>query len=90
MACNKYFSHTGLNGSSPGDRISAAGYSWSSYAENIAAGYGSPADVVAGWMDSPGHRANILSTNVTEIGIGYVYVASSPYGVYWTAVFASP
>jgi uncharacterized protein YkwD len=57
----------------PWDRMVAAGYSFSSAAENIAAGYSSPAAVVAGWMASSGHRANILSTDFREIGVGYEY-----------------
>jgi len=90
MACNSFFSHTGSDGSSPSSRISREGYSWSAVAENIAAGYGDPATVVAGWMGSQGHKDNILNPNYTEIGIGYVYVAGSPYGAYWTADFARP
>jgi len=56
----------------PWDRMSAAGYNWSTAAENIAAGYSSPAAVVAGWMASSGHRGNILSTVSRELGVGYV------------------
>jgi uncharacterized protein YkwD len=90
MSCKGFFSHTGSDGSSPSGRVSRAGYSWSAVAENIAAGYGDPASVVAGWMGSQGHKDNILSPNYTEIGIGYVYLAGSPYGAYWTADFAKP
>jgi uncharacterized protein YkwD len=90
MACNGFFSHTGSDGSSPSARISREGYGWSAVAENIAAGYGDPASVVAGWMGSQGHKDNILNPNYTEIGIGYVYVSGSPYGTYWTADFARP
>ena len=90
MACNKFFSHTGSDGSSFSTRISRAGYSYSAAAENIAAGYGDPASVVAGWMGSQGHKDNMLNPNYTEVGIGYIYVAGSPYGVYWTANFGRP
>jgi uncharacterized protein YkwD len=90
MACNGFFSHTGSDGSSPSMRISREGYSWSAIAENIAAGYGDPASMVTGWMGSQGHKDNILNPNYTEVGIGYVYVAGSPYGAYWTANFAHP
>lgn len=90
MACNNFFSHTSPTTGSPFDRINAAGYSFSWAGENIAAGYGSPAAVVDGWMNSSGHRANILSENFTQIGIGYAKWAESDYVVYWTAVFASP
>lgn len=90
MACNGFFSHTGSDGSSPSQRISRQGYHWSAIAENIAAGYGDPASVVAGWMGSQGHKENLLNPDYTEVGIGYVYVAGSPYGAYWTADFAHP
>lgn len=90
MACNGFFSHQSSTTGGPADRISAAGYSFSWAGENIAAGYGSAADTVAGWMDSPGHRANILSSNFTEIGLGYAYWAGSSFGSYITAVFGAP
>jgi uncharacterized protein YkwD len=71
------------------DRDAAAGYDgWTSIGENIAAGYPTPEDVVAGWMASPGHRANILSPNFTEIGIG-LSAGAAPYGSFWTQEFGS-
>ncbi len=80
--------HYGPNGESPGDRIDLTGYQWRSWAENAAMGYRSAESVMAGWMNSPGHRANILRANVTEIGLG---LAESSHGVpYWTQVFAAP
>lgn len=58
----------------PWDRMTAAGYIWNDAAENIAAGYTTPADVVAGWMASPyGHRDNILSADLRDLGVGYAY-----------------
>jgi uncharacterized protein YkwD len=90
MACKNYFSHTGLDGSSSADRAQRQGYSSGFVGENIAAGYSSPANVVAGWMNSAGHKANILGVDYTEIGIGYAFGENSDYGSYWTAVFASP
>lgn len=90
MACNGFFSHTGSDGSTFAVRITRVGYSYSAAAENIAAGYGDPASVVAGWMGSQGHKDNMLNPNYTEVGIGYIYVAGSPYGVYWTANFGRP
>jgi len=75
MAARDFFAHCDLDTkTSPWDRMNTAGYTgWNSAAENIAAGYGTPADVMTGWMNSSGHRANILSTSVREIGVGYVY-----------------
>lgn len=94
MAQNDFFSHTGSDGSSAGDRISREGYSWSRWGENIAAGYTSPASVMNGWMNSSGHRANILNCAYTEIGIGYIYLAndtgSTNYRHYWTQDFGTP
>jgi uncharacterized protein YkwD len=87
MAAQDYFSHTALDGSSPGDRIAEAGYDANSWGENIAAGYATPTSVVDGWMNSPGHRANILNSNFCDIGVGYAYDGDSMYGNYWTQNF---
>jgi uncharacterized protein YkwD len=73
MAVRNFFAHCDLDtGSGPGNRVTAAGYPWVSLGENIAAGYSTPAAVMAGWMGSPGHRDNILSTSRYEIGVGHV------------------
>ncbi|WP_420627188.1 CAP domain-containing protein [Candidatus Leptofilum sp.] len=94
MAFNDFFSHTGSNGSSPGQRIAAQGYSYSTWGENIAAGYSTAASAVNGWMNSSGHRANILNCNYQETGVGYYYLANDTgnenWNRYWTQVFASP
>jgi uncharacterized protein YkwD len=90
MAAHGYFDHNGLDGSTPFTRMTAAGYRYSAAAENIAAGYATPEAVMTGWMNSAGHRANILNCGLTEIGIGYAYLASSPYGSYWTQDFGTP
>lgn len=86
MARYGYFSHTGRDGSSPGDRIAAAGYpSNVGWAENIAFGYSTPQAVVAAWMRSEGHRRNILNCRLAAIGVG---VAPDSRGrLYWTQVF---
>lgn len=88
MADNDYFSHTGLDGSSPGDRITAAGYPWRTYGENIAAGYFNADDVINAWLNSPGHCANIMNPNFTEIGVATAENFTSQYGIYWTQNFA--
>ncbi len=87
MALNDYFSHTSLDNRNPGDRITQAGYAWSTYGENIAAGYSTPTAVVEGWMNSAGHRANILRSGFCDIGVGLAYSAASRYGYYWTQNF---
>jgi uncharacterized protein YkwD len=75
MAVRNFVAHCDLDThSSPWDRMNAAGYTGYNYAgENIAWGYSSPESVMSGWMNSTGHRNNILSTNFREIGIGYVF-----------------
>ncbi|MCK9488346.1 MAG: CAP domain-containing protein [Xanthomonadales bacterium] len=72
MGVRNFFAHCDLDtGSLPWDRMIAAGYHYHQAAENIAAGQASPAAVVASWLASPGHLANILSPNSREIGVGY-------------------
>jgi uncharacterized protein YkwD len=88
MASHNFMSHTGSDGSSPWDRINATGYQFWTAAENIALGFETPADVVNGWMNSPGHRANILNCNLHEIGVGYA--TNSTGAPYWTQDFATP
>jgi len=87
MATNDYFSHDSLDGRAFSDRISAAGYTYASCAENIAAGYADAEAVVNGWMNSPGHRANILNEDFCDIGVGYAYNAAREYKHYWTQNF---
>ncbi|MBD5785130.1 CAP domain-containing protein [Cellulosimicrobium terreum] len=70
MLAQDYFDHTSLDGRSPWDRAKAQGYANPS-GENIAKGQATAADVVRAWMDSPGHRANILNCDFREIGVGY-------------------
>jgi len=87
MGVQDYFSHTSLDGRTVGDRITAAGYAYNTYGENIAAGQSTPEVVLDGWMSSSGHRANILNPNFCDIGVGYAYVADSTYRHYWTQDF---
>lgn len=82
MHDNNYFSHTSPTYGSPFDMMKAAGISYRTAGENIAMGYGTPQAVMNGWMNSPGHRANILNANYTQIGVGYV-----ADGNYWTQEF---
>ncbi|PRX03261.1 UNVERIFIED_ORG: uncharacterized protein YkwD [Actinomadura viridilutea] len=83
MAANNYFSHDSRDGTDPFERMRAAGYP-NPAAENIAMGYSSPEAVMKGWMNSPGHRRNILDCSLRTIGVG---VAKSPRGPYWTQDF---
>jgi len=66
------------------DRLDAVGYSWFYCAENIARGYTTPASVMTAWMNSPGHNANLLSTNARDIGVAY-----NMNGNFWTQDFGN-
>ena len=82
MAANNYFSHTSPTYGSPFDQIKAAGITYRAAGENIAQGQQTPEQVVQAWMNSEGHRANILNASFTHIGVGYV-----ENGNYWTQQF---
>jgi uncharacterized protein YkwD len=85
MAQNDFFGHKGDDLSSPWDRIDAAGYgNWYVLAENIAAGCRTPQEALQAWMSSPRHRENLLSTELAEAGIGYVWEPGDTYpGITW-------
>ncbi len=82
MHDNNYFSHTSPTYGSPFDMLKTFGISYRAAGENIAMGYATPQAVVNGWMNSAGHRANILNGSYTQIGVGYV-----ADGHYWTQLF---
>ena len=94
MACNGFFSHTGSDGSSVGERVTFQGYDWNQVGENIFGTGDTSSDAPQlafdWWMASPTHRANLLHEEFTETGIGYIYEPSSPFGGYFTTVFAHP
>ena len=90
MANYNFFSHTGLDDSTVGTRVSAQGYEWSYVSENIAAGQTSVQDVVDGWMESEGHCINIMSENAVEMGLACAVNNDADYRYYWTQVFAKP
>jgi len=88
LAAGACFDHTCGAVPNFADRLGQAGYTgWTAIAENIAAGYPTPDAVIAGWMASAGHRANMLSPNYSEIGIGVV--SGGTYGMYWTQEFGA-
>lgn len=87
MAARRFYSHTSPEGGEPWDRAAAAGSSRRTIGENIACGQRSAAEVVEGWMNSPGHRANILKPAFTHIGAGYA--GGGPAGTYWTQLFGA-
>ncbi|MGW0949314.1 CAP domain-containing protein [Streptomyces sp. NPDC002623] len=87
MAARAFYSHTSPEGSQPWDRAAAAGSTLRTIGENIACGQRSAAEVVDGWMNSPGHRANILKPAFTHIGVGFA--GGGPSGTYWTQLFGA-
>ena len=102
MALNDFVGHIGSDGSSIGERFTRAGYGWRMAAENIAAGQATPETVVASWMSSSTHRANILNCALRDIGVGYYYQpddqpnvrlsngqTGGPFRSYWTQDFGS-
>jgi uncharacterized YkwD family protein len=84
MQANNYFSHDSPTYGSPFDMMKQFGVEYSAAGENIAMGQPTPEEVVQAWMNSDGHRKNILSSNYTHIGVGYV-----ENGHYWTQQFIS-
>jgi uncharacterized YkwD family protein/spore coat assembly protein SafA len=88
MANKGYFSHTSPTYGSPFRMMESFGLRFSAAGENIAYGQRTPAEVMQAWMNSPGHRSNILSRNYSEIGVG---LAKNKNGVcYWTQMFMKP
>lgn len=82
MAVNNYFSHTSPTYGSPFDMMKKFGISYTAAGENIAKGQRTPQEVVTAWMNSEGHRANILNKNYTHIGVGF-----EENGYIWTQQF---
>lgn len=88
MVAKRYFSHTSPSGSTMVSRVNAVGYSYRTIGENIAAGKASPNDTMIQWMNSAGHRKNILNPSFKELGVGYA-PSNDQYRHYWTQVFGA-
>ncbi|MEU6105518.1 CAP domain-containing protein [Streptomyces flaveolus] len=86
MASSGVMSHTGPDGSTMTSRVEAAGYEWSTLGENIARGQSDAASVMESWMNSPGHRANILNCSFEELGVGVHFGDGGPW---WTQDFGA-
>ena len=84
MAQKNYFSHTSQDGRTAGQRITAAGYDWSTYGENIAAGQRTVEQVMNGWISSPGHCQNLMNPNFRDVAVACVRNDSAYYRLYWT------
>ncbi len=87
MDMRAFFDHQNPDGQMPWDRLSLAGITWSAAGENIARGQPDPVSVMTAWMNSAGHRANILSPSFTRLGVGVHDAAGGPW---WTQVFYTP
>jgi len=90
MARRSYLEHRALDGSTPGDRATRAGYRWQAVGENLASGVFSAREAVEGWLQSPGHCANLMQPNFTEMGIAFAVNAGSEAGIYWAQTLARP
>jgi uncharacterized protein YkwD len=88
MRDRNYFAHENPAGPTLEARLKTVGYVWSSYGENIAAGYPSLEAVMTGWLKSPGHCSNIMNKNFTEVGL--VVSKGGAYGTYWTMDLGKP
>jgi uncharacterized protein YkwD len=71
-------------------RLNGAAYPAAKAVENVSAGYHTLAEAFSGWRDSPPHRANMLSTGVTKLGIAASYAPNTKYKVFWTLILAEP
>ncbi len=90
MANHNYFAHRDRDGRTPGDRAELAGYAGPRIGENIAAGRDAVAAILAGWLDSPGHCANLMNPQFSDLGAAYAVDPQSDAGIYWTALFGAP
>jgi uncharacterized protein YkwD len=91
MAEHDAFDHRGRDGSSPALRVERAGFKdHRIVGENIAAGVMTPAEVVQGWLASPGHCENIMDGRFTLLGVAYAENLHTQSGVFWTQDFAAP
>ncbi len=90
LAFTNKVSHTGSDGSDPAQRLTRAGYSWSSVGENVSAGRNSTAEVIQAWHDSPTHRSNLQHKLATHFGMAVVHNPKSTLSNYWVLVVAAP
>jgi uncharacterized protein YkwD len=89
MATRNYFDHRAPDGSRADARARREGYNWRRIGENIAAGQGSPQEVMAAWLASPGHCENIMTREFVDMGAAYAINEHSEHTIYWTQVFGT-
>lgn len=90
MAARSELDHAGSDGSTPGERATRAGYVWRAVGENIAFGQRTAEQVVASWLDSPGHCANLMDADFTEMGVASAVAPGAKATIYWVQLFAAP
>lgn len=90
MVAHDFFSHTGSDGSTPGERATRAGYRWSMLGENIASGVTTPQRAVAGWLASPEHCANIMTPGFRTMGVAFAVAPADAKVIVWTEDFGAP
>jgi uncharacterized protein YkwD len=90
MASAGYMDHTGRDGSSPAERLTRSGYRWRESGENLASGIMRPEEVVAGWLHSPEHCANLMDPAFRQMGVAYAVNPRDEKGVYWALEFGTP
>lgn len=89
MVTHNFFSHSGSNGSSVLDRVQAQGYALTFVGENLAAGNSTPDATFQQWLNSPGHRDNMLNASFTEVGLAHIAQGGTTYGHYWSLVLGN-
>ncbi len=89
MVDKRYFSHTSPTWGSFGAQLKYFGIKYTNAGENIASGQKTPEAVMRSWMNSPGHRANILSSKYHKMGLGYAYTSAGNYHHYWSQWFSN-
>jgi uncharacterized protein YkwD len=90
MAGRGTLSHTGGDGSTHAERATRAGYRWRVVGENIAAGQPTPEQVVAGWLKSAAHCANLMDPEFSEMGVAYAAAPWDARGIFWVQLFGAP
>lgn len=89
MASNNFFSHTGSDGLTVSNRVTATGYKWRAVGENIAAGQPTEEVVMQDWIGSPGHCANIMNPTYQDFGSAVIFTDQANFPSYWTQVFGA-
>jgi uncharacterized protein YkwD len=90
MLDHNYFEHQGHDGSTPAQRVAAAGYAYRVVGENLASGPETPAEAVEGWIASPDHCENLMDARFSESGVAFAATTYGPARVYWVQEFGTP